>query len=59
VPVVDLSDLLVDEDFADSNHPNPTGQAKLFRELSELAVARLREMGTLDASPATRREGGS
>lgn len=47
IPLLDWSHLLDDDDFADSNHPNPDGVDKLNSKFLELALPFLHSTGAL------------
>ena len=48
IPVYDWTKLLDDDDFADSNHPNPDGVDKLNPKFLELSLPFLRSTGALE-----------
>lgn len=53
VELLDLTDLLGDEQFADSAHPNYAGQQKIHPILLELAMDHLRRRGLLPRAATT------
>jgi hypothetical protein len=53
VPLIDQSNLLVDSDFVDDNHPKYSAQLRLHEIDREIALRELAEMGlSLQAAPA-------
>jgi hypothetical protein len=52
VPLVDLSRMLKEEEFADINHSNDAGLRKTHRALMQIAGDRLRDMGLLPETAA-------
>ena len=54
VPLIDLSNLLPDADWADSSHPNYAGEVRLHNEMMKPAVQHLLRCGLITPDQARR-----